>query len=134
LRPLVVRFLDDGVQRVEVRIAGRHGLPRPRRDDARRHHALLLGQRIVLSRHILLLAHQAIETFDVVGTELVPLEISIDRLGVRRVTSHVLQLDMIRIEVLDDPDVVTVLVGERHGAVVHHRIIVHIGLHVGRHL
>lgn len=132
--PLVVRFLDDSVEGVEVRIAGCHGLPRSRRDDARSHHTLLLGQRIVLSRHILLLAHQAIEAFDVIGTELVPLEISIHRLGVRRVASHVFQLDMIRIEVLDYSNVITMLVGDRHGAVVHHRIIVHIGLHVGRHL
>jgi hypothetical protein len=134
LRPLVIRLLNNGVQRVEVRIAGGHGLPWSRRDDARCHDALLLRQRVVLGRHVLLLAHQTIEALYVVRAQLVRLEVAVHRLGVRRAARHVLQLNMIGIEVLNDSDVVALPAGHRHIAIVHHHVVLHVGLHVGRHL
>lgn len=131
LRHLLVCFLYDCVKRVEVGVPGGHRLAGPRRHDTCCHHALLLRKRIVLSGHVLLLPNQTIQTLDVLGTQLVVLHIAIGCLRVGRAARHVLELNMIRVEVLDDTYVVALLVWTR---VLHQHAAVAVLLHVRRHL
>lgn len=133
LRPLVVCFLDDGVQGVQVWVARCHGLAGARRHDAGRHDALLLPKGVVLGGHVLLLADEAIQALNILGTELVVLNVAVGRLRVGRAARHVLQLNVVRVEILNDTNVVALLI--RHLTVVlHYHAAIAVLLHIWRHL
>lgn len=134
LLPLVIRFLYDGIKRIQIRIAGRHLLAWAGRDDAGGHHSLLLGECVILRCHVLLLTDETIKALDVIGTQLIRLIIPINALPIARATSHIFQFDMIGVEVLNYADVVAVLPRYLHVAAAHHHPVVHIPLHIRRHL
>lgn len=102
---IVVVLLDYDVEGVQVWVALAHGLTRARRHDSSTHISFLnSGQRIVILRHILLLADQAIQTLNVLWTQLVVLQIA--GLLPCSTASHVFELNVIGVEVLNDADVV----------------------------
>ena len=86
-------------------------------------------QRVVLRRHVLLLANQAIQAFDILRAQLVVLRVAVPCLHVGGAASHILELNVIRIEVLDDADVVALLVGP--AVALHGHTTVAVLLHVG---
>lgn len=125
--------MDYGVEGVQVGVAGRHCLSRPRRHDARSDNAFLLRKSVILRRHILLLADEAVETLDVLWAQLVVLHVAIDRLRVGRAARHILQLNVIRIEVLNDANIIALLI--RYLIILlHHHTAVAVLLHVRWHL
>lgn len=131
LRHLLVCFLYDCVKRVEVGIPCGHRLAGPWRHNAGSHYPFLRRKCIVLRGHVLLLANKAIQALDVLWTQLIVLHVSIGCLCVGRAACHVLELNMIRIEVLNDAYVVALLVW---AAVLHQHAAIAVLLHVGRDL
>ena len=69
----VTVLLDYGIKRVKIWVALAHGLARAWRHDSSRDGSFFNSQCIIVLGHILLLADQAIQTLDILWTQLIVL-------------------------------------------------------------
>jgi hypothetical protein len=81
----------------------------------------------------LLLADESIEALDVLWAQLVVLHVAIHGLRVGRAARHILQLNVVRVEVLNYSNVVALLIRDLI-VLLHHHAAVAVLLHVRRHL
>ena len=79
----------------------------------------------------MLLTNKAIQAFDVLRAQLVVLHIASARLHVASAAGHVLELDMVRIEVLNNANIVALLIW---CTILHYHASIAILLHVRRNL
>ena len=100
----VTVLLDYCVKRVQVWITRAHRLTRTRRHDSSGRSPFFNSQSIIVLSHILLLADQTIQTLDVLRAQLAVLQIAC--LLSSGVSSHVFEFNVVRVEVLNDADVV----------------------------